>query len=554
MNKTDITEYADFLLNAAMCKCSDYADAQDLAQDTLLAALTAMKKGRIENPGAWLTAVLNRKYYDLLRRKYNKPTVSFDVAAEIPARGEVYEDIEKTEEAEEIRRCLAYLSRLYREVMVRHYMHGEKVADIAAALGVPENTVKSRLNSGRKRMEKEFAMEKFSKNSYEPDMLFLSSAGRHGVNNEPFSLIENDNIVMNLLIMAYAKPVTVTELSKAIGIPTAYIEPIADRLLRGELMKRTGDKVYTDFIIYTDRDRTAGCALEEETAQRIYKDVWQIMSEGFKWLHGMDYYKRQTLSAQTKLDSFFAVRTVQRAVIEVRDEAAGGAMPFEEYPDRPNGGKWLAMGSHYPAGYDFGSPRYQGKYNISGECHSSCVVSLNGGKKETLHLCEFNTLLGSTQLGSLYGSRNKMKHPMTDMEIAQMLYAIHLGREDELPVINAGCFENFDILLKSRYIEKQEGKTVCAVPVMTDKERWEMYDLSRHFTVELTEKFHGDFMQLMKDPVKLPSHLKSVPPWQQYMLCGTGLPMRMIVKARDNGLFPECADYPAPAILISAEG
>lgn len=550
MNKTELTEYADFLLNAAMRKCSDHADAQDLAQDTLLAALAAMKTGSIENPKAWLTAVLSRKYYDLLRRKYNKPTVSFDVAEEIPARGEVYEDIEKSEEAEEIRRCLAYLSKLYREVMVRHYMHGEKVADIAAALGVPENTVKSRLNSGRKRMEKEFAMENFSKNSYEPDMLFISSSGRHGVNDEPFSLVGGDKIAMNLLLLAYEKPVTITGLAKAIGIPTAYIEPIADRLVRGELMKQAGDKLYTDFIIYTEADRTANTALEEETARRIYGSVWQIMSEGYKWLHGMEYYKKQTTAARVKLDSFFAVRTVQRAVIEVRDEAAGGAMPFEEYPDRPNGGKWLAMGSGYPGNYDFTAPCYEyGKYNISGECHSSCVVSMNGGKKETLHLCEFNTLLGSTQLGA----RNKLKHPMTDMETAQMLYAMYIGREDELPVINVGCFENFDILLQSRYIEKKDGKTICAVPVMTDKERWEMYDLSWHFTGELMEKFHGDFMQLMKDPVKLPPHLKSVPAWQQYMLCGSGLPMRVIVKARDNGLFPECADYPAPALLISVE-
>lgn len=52
MNKTDLTEYADFLFNAAMCKCSNYDDARDPAQDTLLAALAAMKKGEIENPRA----------------------------------------------------------------------------------------------------------------------------------------------------------------------------------------------------------------------------------------------------------------------------------------------------------------------------------------------------------------------------------------------------------------------------------------------------------------------------------------------------------------------
>ena len=136
MNKTDLTEYADLLLNAALYKCNNIADAQDLVQDTLLAALAAMEKKPLNDPKAWLMTVLNRKYYDMLRRKYNKPTVSFDVAADVPDDCELYEAVEKSDEAEAIRRCLAYLTGLYREVMVRYYMHGEKVKDIADALGI----------------------------------------------------------------------------------------------------------------------------------------------------------------------------------------------------------------------------------------------------------------------------------------------------------------------------------------------------------------------------------------------------------------------------------
>lgn len=548
MKKSELTEYADFLLGSAMRKCANLHDAEDLVQDTLLAALSALEKGDIENPRAWLTAVLNRKYYDTLRRKYNKPAMSIDIARNIPREDNVYDNIEKTAEAENIRRCLACLSKLYREVMVRRYIHGEKVADIAAALGVSENTVKSRLSYGRKRMEREYNMENFTKQSYEPDILYLSISGKSSVKDEPFSLVGSDKIAMNLLLLAYKRPVTVTELSKAIGIPTAYIEPVTERLIQGELMKKTGDKIYTDFIIYTQADSIAGSDREEQTAQSLYRDVWQHMQEGFDRLHGMEYYKAQPEYARPKLDSFFAVKTLQKAVFEIRDEAAGGTMPYEDYPDRPNGGKWLAMGFSYPGNFDFNSPAYEyGKYSISGECHNCCEVSINGGKRETLHLCELNTLLGATQLGS----SRRLPHPMTDMEIARMLYALYLGRESELPVINAGCFENTETLLSRRYLHKQGAKTVNAVPVITDKQRWEFYDLSCQFSREISEKYHSEIMQLMSDPVKLPPHLTSVPKWQQYMLCGDGLPMRMIKKALDNGLFTQCADYPAPAIMIA---
>lgn len=551
MNKNDLTEYADFLLGVALYKCGNIADAQDLVQDTLLAALAAMADKPVDNPKAWLMTVLNRKYYDMLRRKYNKPTVSFEVVGDIPDDSEIYENVEKSSEAEKIRRCLAYLARLYREVMVRYYMHGEKVKEIAADLDISENAVKSRLNVGRKRIGKEFAMENYTKQSYEPENLWMTCSGSGGLDNEPFSLVGDNRITMNLLILAYERPVTVTELAKAIGIATAYIEPVIDKLVSGELMKRVGNKVYTDFIIYTEADRTANIALEKEIADSIYKDVWAVMENGFDELHSCDYYKRQTQSQQVKLDSFFAVRTLQHAVLTVLNEPCGGFMPFDEYPDRPNGGKWFAIGSRYSANYDYSSPEHEyGKYYISGEACSSHIVSCDGYKQIKnfeLTLCEYNTLLGGTQIGM----RNRLKRRMTDTEIGQMLYAIHSGKEEQLPIINSACFENFDIFLERRYLAKEGDKVVCAVPVITDRERHELYGLSEKYDNILAEKFHSEWLKLMVNPVKLPPHLKSVPEWQRYMECCSTVTMRIIKNALDNGMFPKCADYPAPAILIS---
>lgn len=551
MDKKNLTEYADFLLNTALYKCGNIADAQDLVQDTLLAALAAMSKKPLNDPKAWLTTVLNRKYYDLLRRKYNKPTVSFDVTEDIPDSSEIYDAVEKSAEAEEIRRCLAYLTKLYREVMVRYYMHGEKVRDIAASLGISENTVKSRLDAGRKRIGKEFAMENYTKQSYEPEELWISCSGQSSLNGEPFSLVGDNKISMNLLILAYEKPVTVTELAKAIGIATAYIEPVIDKLVSGELMKRTGDKVYTDFIIYNPDDRTVNFTIEKQLADKIYRDVWAVMDKGLEELHGCDFYKRQTQSQQVKLDSFFAVRTLQHAVLTVRNEPCGGFMPFDEYPDRPNGGKWFAMGSRYSANYDYSSPEHEyGKYYISGEACSSHIVNCDGYeqiKNFELTLCEYNTLLGGTQIGM----RNRLKRRMTDTEIGQMLYAIHSGKEEQLPIISSACFENFDNFIERRYLAKDGEKVVCAVPVITDKERHALYDLSEKYDNILAEKFHDDWLKLMVNPVKLPPHLKSVPEFQRYMYCCSTVSMRIVKNALDNGLFPKCADYPAPAVLIS---
>ena len=85
MNKYQLTEYAELLFSAAVYKTENITDAEDLVQDTLIAALAAIEqKKEISDPKGWLMTVLNRRYYDMLRRKYRKPLVSFDVIEDIP--------------------------------------------------------------------------------------------------------------------------------------------------------------------------------------------------------------------------------------------------------------------------------------------------------------------------------------------------------------------------------------------------------------------------------------------------------------------------------------
>ena len=155
MNKTELIEYADYLLQTAMYKVDNIEDAEDLVQETLVEALVAIHQNKaIDNPKSWLVSVLHHKYYDMLRRKYRKGTVSMDVIGEVPVCEELSEQMERSEEAESIRCSLAYLTRIYRQVMVRYYIHGESIKQIAKALDIPENTVKSRLDTGRKHVRK----------------------------------------------------------------------------------------------------------------------------------------------------------------------------------------------------------------------------------------------------------------------------------------------------------------------------------------------------------------------------------------------------------------
>lgn len=245
MQLEELLEYADYLLGVAAGKCDSWDDAQDLVQTTVLEGLLAVRNGKkIDNARNWLVTVLNRRYYDMLREKYRKPLVFYGMSydlnhAEVQISGPVDVGPELTE-AENLRRLVARMTKQYREVLVQHYFRGLGIREIAEKLAIPESTVKSRLRLGRDKLRKELTMEKFEKQSFEPETLWISSSGSVGMDDEPYSLVKDDRIAMNLLILAYEKPVTLPELSDAIGISTAYIEPVVERLVNGELMKRAG--------------------------------------------------------------------------------------------------------------------------------------------------------------------------------------------------------------------------------------------------------------------------------------------------------------------------
>ncbi len=554
MNKNELTEYADYLLQTALYKVQNIADAEDLVQETLVAGLVAIhQKKQIDNPKSWLLTVLNRKYYNMLRKKYRNPIVSIDMAGEIPVFDPVSEQIEQSEDAENIRRCLAQLTGLYRQVMVRYYMHGESVKQIAASLGIPENTVKSRLDTGRKHIGKDFTMENYTKQSYEPETLWISICGREGLADEPFSLMgdSSNKIEMNLLILAYEKPVTIPELAGAIGISTTYIEPIVGKLVKGELMKRVGDKVYTDFIIFDEQDRTANIGLEKELAKQHYKAIWEIMRRGFEEFHSQQYYKQQTPSQQVKLDSYFAVRTMLQGVNRATANKAG-EWHFEDFPDRPNGGKWYAMGQHYPADYDWDSTYWYKQFGIDGELDTA-LDDYEGLKRLTFS--SYDTMLGKTHHG--WNDRRYVKHSMNITELAKMLYAIYAGKEELLPVIDIHCFENIEGLTNLGFLTKDEnGRVAVDVPVIKIAERWELYKLSDKYSNEISEKFCGEFERLLENPVKLPAHLKSVPDWMRYMQCSSAVKMMIIMNAHEDNLFlagRNLEKNPAPAVFLAIE-
>lgn len=551
MNKDDLIRYADDLLRTAMYKL-DGADAEDLVQETMLAALLAIRQGlEIKDPRHWLQGVLRRKYYDFLRQKYRRPTVSFDALYEQQYWEQAQEDeqllrLERTEEAAALRRELARQAGIYREVLGRYYMRGESVGEIARALGISANTVKSRLHAGREHIRKDFTMEKYEKQSYEPERLNLAISGECGINGEPFSLGVGDSMIkQNLLILAYDRPVTLRELSEALGIAAAYIEPEVNRLVDGELMKRVGDKVYTDFIIYREEDWQATVELQREMADRRYREIWETVEQGLAGLREQDFYQKQRTEARRKLESQAAICMLQQAVWTARKEITGEQLPFAAFPDRKNGGKWFAMGNHFAADYDWDAEEHAyRRYWIDGESNRT-LEGYDGHK--SVGLSAYDCLLGHTYLScGCRGIPEDMLH--------RILYLTAYGREKELALVSPRILEQLDVLLELDLLARGgNGRLECLVPVITKEDRNYIKNLGQEYGALIDRKFHDEYLALVRHPVKLPCHLKSVTEWYRYNPCGSCITMMLAERARENSLFLPGYDGPAPSIYLVVE-
>lgn len=544
MNKNDLTKYIDYLFKAALYKTNSIPEAEDLAQDTLLAALVHLDGGKdIENPKSWLLTVLNRRFNDSLRRKYRKPTVSMDIIIDLPYEADISEEIEKSDDTNKIRRCVSMLTEKYREVIVRYYMKGQSVKKIAADLGIPENTVKTRLSTGRKYMGKEFEVNNnIKKQSYEPENLWIGCSGKPGLNNEPDSIVGKDKIKMNLLLLAYEKPLEITELANAIGIPTAYVEPIVGELLEGGLMQRVSNKVFTDFVIYDEKDRYNNTEDQLGFAEENYKAIWETVEKGLNELRNEEYYQRQRRSAQLKLESFFAVNTLSQMTRQITNLISGTDETKQyDYPRRPNGGEWIALGNRYPLDYDYSKQPYR-EYGMNGIWGNGIFDYLD---LHFLSLDDFDCELGRPF--SLYDAIGKD-------DVVKMLYAVYTDNKDAFSCIDKLCIDKIDDFTALHYLSKdKDGALVCEVPVITNKERCAHFDMCVRYAAELAEKFRDKMKTLYKNPVKIPEHVRSFAEWEKYNYCVFAVPMAVILKAKEAGIFLKGEETPVPAVYMVIE-
>ena len=539
MNTDAIIQYYDDLMRLAVSKCGSQTEAEDLVSDTMLAAFSYINKGgRIEHPKTWLANTLCHKYSDSLRKKYRAPiTVNFDDAFEIPDEEEEY--FSSQDEAK-IRKELNHLAYITREVLICHYFGGQSVSDIAAGLGIPEGTVKSRLAAGRSRMKKGLeTME--TRENYLPGRLHLSFGGSDGPNMEPISLVENDLIAQNLLILAYEKPITVSDLSKAIGIPAAYIEPIVKKLVDGELMAETASgKVYADFLITKPQDKLKNFKPQLDFVDRHFDAIWNIVAKMSADISGLAFVSAMDLRQKTELDRYAVLKALQ-------DFQHYGTSKVEapHFPKRRDGGRWIAQATVFDAGYNTKEYDEASEYAIQGG-HRTTENFVDGGARR-LRLYEFDTTLWDSP------HRYSGAFDLYFKYIIPLIWRIYADKTiDDASEIPNKIISYIPSLERFGILESMQGKLHVAIPVLKKSEYEKVNAAIKCATESLKTAIGEDFSAFVsskKTPV--PKHLTSVPDLFRYGDATNYFAMAVVREAYEKGMHLKDVDYCCPPVVMT---
>jgi RNA polymerase sigma-70 factor (ECF subfamily) len=142
------------LLVLARRMCASEADAADVVQDSLESALLAGDRlHAVENLQAWLVTILHRRMIDLFRKREREQL------GDPPEEPAVTQEAPVTDaprwasvDAEQLRAAVERLDPEFHEVFILHAFERRSYKEIALALGIPQNTVGTRLLRARRKL------------------------------------------------------------------------------------------------------------------------------------------------------------------------------------------------------------------------------------------------------------------------------------------------------------------------------------------------------------------------------------------------------------------
>ncbi|MDE6593052.1 MAG: sigma-70 family RNA polymerase sigma factor [Oscillospiraceae bacterium] len=274
-------------------------------------------------------------------------------------------DVAEREQINLLRRELALLSGLYRQTAVLFYFYGKSCKEISALLNLSSEMVRYYLFRSREILKEGVNMTReFGEKSYDPGTFRLDFWG--GGSNGYWEIFER-KLPGNILLAAYEKPLSVSELSGELGVAAPYLEDDLEILLKHGFIKETAGRYRTDIIIFSDEYEKEAAekfkpicsAAADKVNEVINSAVEKVSKMNF---HGNDIPENTLKFVLTNMAVFFGMLKANKNVIE----------KYGDYPPLSNGSQGFLFGYDN----DYVNHRFNGIYGEMMNLEETAYVSV----------------------------------------------------------------------------------------------------------------------------------------------------------------------------------
>ena len=151
-----VERYQDAVFGVALSKTGSFADAEDIAQETFLAAYQSLHQlGEPESFGAWLYRIAVNRASKGIRRDRRREERHASLPSPAQRQMGPDEHVEREEARSEVLAAVRRLPDASRETATLYYIDGYSPSDIGRFTGRPVGTIRRRLHDARKRLRKE---------------------------------------------------------------------------------------------------------------------------------------------------------------------------------------------------------------------------------------------------------------------------------------------------------------------------------------------------------------------------------------------------------------
>ncbi|MCM1577197.1 MAG: sigma-70 family RNA polymerase sigma factor [Ruminococcus sp.] len=371
MTKTEcgrlLTENLGKLYGWAFSRVYNKDEAEDLTNDIICAVLSSV--GSLKNDGAfygfmWRTAenILGSRIRRRQRENalFDKQSEYMGVCLITPET-----DIEEKEQLSLLRRELSRLSGLYRQTAVLRYFRSKSSKEISQLLNISPEMVRWYLFRSREILKEGIDMTRnLGEKSFDPATFRLDFFGE---NSSGYWEMFERRLPGNILLAAYEKPLTVSELSDELGVSAPYLEDELAPLVKHGFLKESAGHYNTDIIIFTDEYEKNAAARFKPLCKAAAQRVNGVIEAALEKVGRMDFH-RPGISRDT-LKFVLANIAVYHGMIKADGTGRG---KYGDYPPLSNG----SCGYLFGYDNDYANHHFNGIYGRMEDLDGTCYVSV----------------------------------------------------------------------------------------------------------------------------------------------------------------------------------